>query len=231
MNSLASLGRRVRAPRACLLAPLLGGLLAGCSVDHPPDIVIGPAYTPSNIHREGTNLPVTLRRVAVLPLATSLAGADDAAAREILEPILQDELAKSKRFEVVKVSPERLQQHTGRSGWAADDTLPLDLLSYLRGAYACDAVLFSQVTVFRAYPPLALGWRFRLVTADGKVTPWAVDEVFDAGESAVANGARRYQQGAQKPGGPMDDSHAILNSPRRFGRYSVSALLATLPER
>jgi hypothetical protein len=218
-------------PPAFPLAALLGIGLAGCSVDHPPDIVLGPAYVPSNIHREAPKLPAGLRRVAVLPLATSLEAADDAAAREALEPILGDELAKTKRFELVKVSPQRLEQRTGRSRWTADEKLPPDFLAFLREAYACDAVLFSQITAFRAYPPLAVGWRFKLVTADGQATPWAADEVFDAGQPAVVNGARLYHQEAQRPGGPLDDSRSILSSPRRFGRYSASVLLAALPTR
>ena len=206
-------------------------LLAGCSIDHPPDIIIGASYVPANVHRDAPKLPSSLRRVAVLPLSTSLEPADDTAAREILEPILHDELAKIKRFEVVKVSQERLQQRTGRTRWTADEKLPANLLDFLRETYACDAVLFAQVTAFRAYPPLAVGWRFKLVTADGKSTPWGADEMFDAGQPTVVNGARHYQQASQRPGGPLDDSHAILNSPRRFGHYSASALLDTLPAR
>jgi hypothetical protein len=207
------------------------GLLAGCSVDHPVDIVTGAAYVPSNVHRETPKLPATLRRVAILPLATTLDEASDTAAREALEPLLQEELAKTGRFELVKVSSDLLLQRTGRRRWCADEKLPADFLGLLRETYACDAVFFPQVTVFRAYPPLSIGWRCKLVGVSSQGIPWAADEVFDAGQSSVVNGARRYQQSELKPGGPMDDSRSILSSPRRFGHYTASTLLATLPER
>lgn len=231
-GSVETLKRQSRhAIRVCLLAATHAWLLTSCSIDRPMDVVTGAAYTPSNVHRDAPKLPINLRRVAVLPLATSLDSSHETAARECLEPILLEELAKTGRFEIVKVSPEKLQQRTGQPRWLAEAKLPAGFLQSIQDTYACDAVLFSQVTVFRAYPPLAIGWRLKLVGMPGTLTHWAVDEVFDAGQPAVVNGARLYQKGQQQPGGPFDDSRAILQSPRRFGHYTAATLVGTLPQR
>ncbi len=206
-------------------------LLAGCSTPQFGDTVIGRSYQPANVYRPVWTLPSHVRRVAVLPL-TGDAGAEDfAAGREILEPALQEEVAKIRRFEAVLVTPEELRLRTGQPGWNTRDKLPANLFEMLKAAYGCDAVLFSQVTVFRGYPPLAVGWRLRLVESRGAQTLWAADEVFDAGQTAVVNGARRYQQRQQRDPSAYADSRSILDSPRRFAHYTAGTLLHTLPER
>jgi hypothetical protein len=205
---------------------------SGCSLVPHHHAVLGPAYVPANVYRNAPKLPPTLRRVVLLPLAVTVERVpDEATIRETLEPVLQEELLKSKRFEVVSVPLERLQQRLGRTRWTAEEKLPAEFFSSLQEICPCEAVLFAQVTVFRAYPPLAVGWRLKLVGANGAPVLWATDEVFDVGEPAVVNGARRYQEAQQQPGAPLNDSRAILSSPRRFAHYSAAALLATLPER
>jgi hypothetical protein len=47
----------------------------------------------------------------------------------------------------------------------------------------------------------------------------------------VANAARFYSNQHVHIEGPADDPSVILGSPSRFGQYSISAILATLPER
>ncbi len=206
-------------------------VLAGCSTERLADTVIGPGYHPVNVYSRGPMLPADLRRVAVLPLTCAADSTDLTAGRETLAPVLEEELAKLGKFEIVPVSPADLQQRTGRASWRADEMLPPDFFPALKAAYACDAVLFSQLTVFRAYSPLAVGWRFKLVAGGGKDIVWAADDVFDAGQPAVVNGARRYQQEQQRSASSHLDSFGIMNSPQRFGHYSVSTLLATLPAR
>ncbi len=224
---------RPRRPRRGWLPLLAGGCLcaAGCSTERLADTVIGPGYHPVNVYCRGPMLPADLRRVAVLPLTCADDSMALAAGREALAPVLEEELAKLGKFEIVPVSPADLQQRTGRANWRADEKLPPDFFQSLKAAYACDAVLFSQVTVFRAYPPLAVGWRFQLAGGAGKDIVWAADDVFDAGQPAVVNGARRYQQEQQRSASSHLDSFGIMNSPRRFGHYSASTLLATLPAR
>ena len=99
-----------------------------------------------------------------------------------------------------------------------------------------NAVLFSRLTSYRAYPPLALGWSFKLVECPEKpgTVPrilWAADETFDAGNAAVMNSARRHYLAQQTTAGPLADSRTVLQSPRRFAQYTLSALALTLPPR
>jgi hypothetical protein len=91
--------------------------------------------------------------------------------------------------------------------------------------------LFCELTEFRAYPPLAVGWRLKLVDVRQRKTLWAGDEHFDAGNPAVLSGARLYQHHGQVV---LDDDSGgwlAMNSPRWFGEYSIGSLLGTLPAR
>jgi hypothetical protein len=168
----------------------------------------------------------------MLPLAVSETGGFEVSAvRDSLGPILKAELVRANRFEVVTLAPELLARWTGREQWLAADELPLDFFDRLREETGCDAVLFSELTTYRPYPPLALGWRVQLVSADGPQVWWALDEVFDASEPAVANAARRYHLAHTTQPPALTDAREIFNSPRRFGAYSASVLVATCPGR
>ncbi|MEJ0091156.1 MAG: hypothetical protein WDM80_15610 [Limisphaerales bacterium] len=86
------------------------------------------------------------------------------------------------------------------------------------------------MTTFRAYTPLTIGWRMKLVNVHTRQIIWAADEVFDA-KAADGVGAWLVEQGRQLITPEFSDEWAVLNSPSRFGRYSAARLLATLPER
>jgi hypothetical protein len=222
----------IRGRHGVAILPSLAGVLlsAGCgTIGGGPGS--GPAYQPSNVHRAAEQLPPTLKRVAMLPLAVSAPATDADMIRESLEPILHAELGKLTRFEIRLVKPESLQLWTGKPRWTTADPLPPDFFQRLRQETGCDGVLFAQVTTYRAYPPLVLGWQWQLVDVEGPNIWWAVDEVFDAGEPAVANGARRYHLAHATTPRSMTDPGAILNSPRHFGRYTANALVATCPGR
>ena len=94
-----------------------------------------------------------MRRVAVLPLSASDSTESLEAGMDALEPILQSELGKSERFEIVPVSREQLRHWTGQPSWRMDEALPAELLQRVRAETGCDGVLFSQLTVYQAYPP------------------------------------------------------------------------------
>lgn len=178
----------------------------------------------------------------MLPLTTA---ENDHAARNgqlTLQPILYSEVAKARLFEITLVSPVQLERWTGRERWKQDDELPADFLVRLKEATTCDAVLFSQLTYFRPYPPLAVGWRLLLVRTNGDVV-WSVDEVFDAGDPAVVNSVRRYvlehertsaeiaKEVRSRPGALWSTKVAgmeWLNSPRQFARYTANATVETL---
>ncbi len=214
------------------------GLLAGCESvalvrgEH----IKGPDYQPANFHQLPTGLPEKIRRVAVLPLVAAARGAQAEAGTETMQAVLVAELVRAGNFEIVVVSADELTHATGRAQWTAEEQLPPALLQRLRGRLGCDAVLFSRLTEYRAYPPLAVGWSFKLVECPAKpgAAPrilWAAEAVFDAGNPAVVNSARRYYLSELKMAGPLADSQAVLHTPRRFAQYTLHALALTLPPR
>lgn len=206
-------------------------LLTGCHTLRLSDPVVGSNYRPANVHRYSDRLASHVRRVAVLPLTCEAGGSQVAAGRDLLEVVLYQELGKTKRFELITVAPEQLRHWTGRTTWTAEERLPAEFLKLLRDELACEAVLFSRVTQFQAYPPLVVGLSLKLVETEQPKFLWAVDEVVDAADPSVVNGARRYQQQQERLPAALADSRSILNSPRRFGHYAASTLVATLPER
>ena len=246
MLPLSRLPRRAEAPEApaatfrigsaiptlrsvrLLLLSVAVVLLSACSSTPLKHVVLGPDYQVSNVFRLSSGLPQGFRRVALLPLAIDPALEEAPTARQTLEPILLTELLKTKRFDVVRVSPEKLQQWSGRSHWSAEDKLPPDFLTKLNEETGCDGILFAELSRYRPYPPLALGWKLKLVAEPKGLTLWSVDELFDAGEARVVNSARRYENEHLKAG-PSTDSPMILASPQRFGQYTLSSLLETLP--
>jgi hypothetical protein len=199
--------------------------LCGCAALTGREMVVGPSYEPRNVSSQNAELPEEFRRVAVLPLVGG-----EFETRRSMEQVYLSELSQARRFEVIQVSRDELKSWTGRDNWTTADTLPLDLLSRVRSRYACDGVLFAELTQVQVYAPLRIGWRFTLVDATEGRALWAADEVFDSTDEAVANGARRFQLGSQGPRNAAPDSRFILLSPTVFGRYSARTLLTTLPQ-
>jgi len=214
-----------------LMVAAAAALLAGCETSRLTMAAFSSPYKPDNIFIAAPQLPGDLKRVAVLPLACGERRTDLAEGCNALGPVLVTELIKAKKFEVVPIPPEELTRLTGRADWTGGEVLPASFLDSLEKKYGCDAVLFCQLTEFQPYPPLAVGWRLRLVAVHGHKTLWAGDEHFDAGKPAVIAGARLYQQREQRQLGDDTASWLALNSPRQFGQYSVARLLDTLPAR
>lgn len=214
--------------RFALVALAAGFSFTGCHTPHLQNIVLGPDYVPGNVFKPSPTLPPNFRRVAVLPLACDATQVDALAGQRSLEPVLRTELLKLKRFELTWVAADDLARWTGKSTWDAQEKLPPNLFAKLREQLGCDGILFCRLSRFHAYPPITIGWNLKLVEANKGETLWAVDETFDAGEPAVSNSARRYEQQHQK-GGPVTDSPLILSSPQRFGAYTLSAILSTTP--
>lgn len=202
-----------------LLSPLAAD--AGTALHFP--------YQPDNIHSAAAKLPPDLRRVLVLPL-TGDASWEQTESADFLYDTLVDELTKSKKFEVIRVTPAQLKARTGKSSWQAEDALPESLLDSLGRSFACNGVLFCHLTACRSYAPLALGWRLKLVDTRGGDILWSADEQFDAGRPSVQAGLRSFDR-RELRSERADDGWASQHSPRRFGRYSIATLLRLLPER
>jgi hypothetical protein len=228
MNFLRIVSKWMAAGAALVMC----ALFTGChTVATPSDVLLGKGYQPQNVYTESGALPRNIRRVAVLPLVCDEDNSVMSEGRATLQPVLVNELAKTKKFEVVSTDGAFLKNRTSRAVWNGEEALPPDLFALLRENSACDAVLFSRLTVFRAYPPMAIGWRMRLVDAATGRTLWAADEVFDGGESSVNDGARRHQLAEERDPYGVPSEWFIQNSPSKFGQYTAARLFATLPSR
>jgi hypothetical protein len=195
-------------------------------------VAVPPLAEPrANVFRAGATLPRSVTRVAVLPLAVKGTSESLATGREVLEGLLPMELQRLERFEFVQVTPEQLREWTGRVSWGADDVLPENFLKQIEERLDCEAVLFPRLTRFQAYPPLAIGWDFKLVRTSSAAVLWAADELVDAGDRAEAARAVNYaNQGSPQPFWVKKDD-IILTSPLRFGQYSLNSVIATMPGR
>ncbi len=221
--------------RSVWLAWLLPGLVlpllcSGCN-SRPTHTPLDPFYKPSNIYLRGPTLDPAVKRLALLPMAPLLPTETFQAGVDSLQPVLRAELEKSKRFEVIVVTPDQLRRWTGQGAWKAEDQLPPDLFDRLQEETGCQAVLFNQLTRYQPYQPVAIGWKLTLILNKDHVIFWAADEVFDAGDQAVANAARAYESEHIATPSPLPAPNAILSSPSRFGQYTLHALLSTLPGR
>lgn len=219
--------------RAGWLAGLfaLSGVMASAQ-DAPAQVEVSSHdCRPDNVFAYPAKLSLDLRRVAVLPLAAETASGDLSEGCTALGPVLLEQLVKTKKFETVAVDAAVLRQATGQASWTGTETLPPDFLPFLHREYGCDAVLFVELTAYRAYAPLAVGWRFKLVDVRSGQIVWAADELFDAAEPAVYHASQRFSGQRLKWPFGHEENWLAANSPRQFGRYSATVLLGTLPER
>ncbi len=209
----------------------LTAALAGCQSAPPHVSLFQRPYRPDNTFAYPRKLSLDLQRVAVLPLAAENADGDLSDGCSALTPVLWEQLVKTKKFEVVAVDPAALRRASGQTGWTGGESLPPDLLAFLRREYGCDGVLFVELTAYRAYQPMAVGWRFKLADARSGQILWAADEMFDAGQSRVAHGALKFQEPPVIWPLFHEENWMALNSPRQFGSYTAATLLGTLPDR
>jgi hypothetical protein len=233
---------------SCLLLGRMPALAGGSGPTPPPAPV---ALTQiGNVYASASQLPVELRRIVMLPPACGAFSGPLSDGCQMLGPVLQAELIKTGKFEVVAADPETLRNCTGALGWTGEETLPSDFFAGLKQFYGCDAVLFCHLTEFRSSAPLAIGWRLKLVDAKTGAILWAADEIYDAKNAQVAKAAQHFER-LQQPHqsalyhiysflgwcintperSALDDQWNILHSPRYFGEFSVAQLLKTLPDR
>jgi hypothetical protein len=176
-------------------------------------------------------LPGDLQRVVLMPVTVATPELATLDHRNQLARILEEELRKAHRFEVVRATPEELRRGFGKESFSAGETLPADLLSRIQSAHSADGVLFVQIASYRPFPPVAIGWELRLVTADQGRTLWSLDETFDASQAEVARSARDYFRSHHTGSAELADPQADLRSPTRFCRYTGQAVWQTLPRR
>ena len=221
--------------RACVwvaLLLLLGIMASGCEITGPTaDTVMGPSFQPRNTWRSSAALPIEVRRIALLPTTSLVDSSTVNSGRISMGIILRSELSRQQAFEWVVVTPSQLKRWSGREEWVSTAEFPSGWIQDLAKKSGCDAVLLSELSDYRPYPPFAIGWRLKLVEArEGRIL-WSADEVFDAGSPKVVNAARRFYRTNLVAAGALADSRSVLESPERFARYATASVLSTLPER
>jgi hypothetical protein len=160
-------------------------------------------------------------------LSAPAGSTDDAVAA--FDTVFAGELLKQNRFEVVTVSRAEFLHRFGAEALVSTAALPHDLMPWLQREFEPDAVLFIDLTTFRAYHPLAMGVRAKLASMDGSRLIWSFDNVFSAADPAVANSARRHFLESDRGGVPADMSFSVLQSPSQFAAYVAATTFATLP--
>ena len=219
----------LRTFQAAATAALLLLLAAGCATKKSvPREVYKPHYTPQNVAGDPA-IPAAVRRVVMLPV---FYGADpsDSFVTE-LDRLFQSELGRSGSLEVVPITRERLKALFGFDQVESVDLLPNNFLDRLRAAYGADAVVLTDLTVNQPYRPMALGIRCKMVDLQSGRIFWAIDTVFDSADPAVAAAARHFAGLATYSPYPLDTSHAILQSPRKFADFVAWSVFRTLPPR
>ena len=210
-----------------------GGLLTGCSILERTDngAYMGPFHAPSNTHLAPGGLPADLLRVAVMPLTPGRGNTPAERGVVKLQTVLTEELSRARLFEVITVTPHRLHGLFNERAIYADAALPFDFLPKLAKETGCQAVLFCELTTYRAYPPIGVGWKLHLFSLEDGQLIWATDEVFDAGQTTVNNSLRRHIRERQSSSILAATELLVLNSPRELGRYSLGAIFSHLSEK
>ena len=152
-----------------------------------------------------------------------------------MQPVLTEELARFDLFEAITVTPDKLRALTGALKVRPHDYLPNNFPAII-GALdkqrtdlkVCNAVLFCEMDTFRPYPPLAVGWKFRLFNLETGELVWAFDEVFNAGDPRVNNSVRRYLRTQRMTHMDIFRDSLVIDSPRVLARYSLAAALETM---
>lgn len=206
-------------------------LLSGCGTPRYEralkDRPLGRSYTPLNVSAVAS-LPATLQRVAVLPFH---AGPDAVDFDAALQAVMLAELRKVGRFEVLEISAEELERVTGQRSLSLRGPVPVELVEHLWLTYRAEGVLQTDITVYRAYKPMALGLQMRLFQPLGNQMLWSLDELFDAGDRRVAIAARKYAEANIQQAYPLQSSYSGLFTPRRFCAYAAASAYGTLPPR
>lgn len=209
---------------ACFsLAAILAFFTGGCATLRRTEVAV--AVPPQNYFAP-KNERAQFRRVAVLPMSS---GSFPDQYVRVLDAAFLSELSKRGLFEIVPVSRAQMESLFGERQFSSTEVLPADALKRLQESCGVDGVLFTDLTHFSPYRPVSMGVRTKLVAADTGQIRWAFDYVFDAGNSAVAEAAKRFQITNSNEHQPLTtDGGSILLSPTRFAKYVASETYASL---
>lgn len=201
-------------------------LLSGCATRDAGHNELGvPDYTIANVYAADP-FPFEIQRVVVLPIHSEL---DDPGIIRELDATFRGELGQTRRFELVMPNRVELADVLGQETFSTIDPVPFGFFEYLREYYDADAVLFLEIPHYRAYRPIMIGVRARLIDLYAEETVWALEEVFDSGNPQVSVSAQRYQRNFNDRPFPLDTSGSVLISPARFSKYVAWQTFQALP--
>jgi hypothetical protein len=170
-------------------------------------------------------LPADLRRVAVLPV---FVGEDHVFDRDRFDELVESQLRRAGRFEIIVVDQSVLRNKTGRSQIAVSEQIPVSLVRHLQ-TKGVDGVFQLSITEFSPYRPFALGVHARLFPLGEPKAIWAVDELFSSSDQKVVNSARHYALSSQNKRPPYGDSYAALRGPFLFSKFVMRTIVQTIP--
>ncbi len=201
-------------------------LLTGCAEFPVPAVEAAP-FVPANFRGEA-RLPADLQRIALLPVHGGTVTEPESA--RALDAVLIAALQQQQRFEVVVVSREDCRRAFGAESFGSTDALPHGMLEKIAEKYAVDAVLFTDLTIYQPYRPIALGFRAKLATIRDTRLVWTFDDTFSAANDGMIARVREFYRHGDRTA-PVDATPAVLQSPARFGAVAADLMFRTLPPR
>lgn len=162
---------------------------------------------------------IAFKRVALLPLCHESATGNFPSE---LDNCFNAELTKTTMFEVVVITRDEMKSIFGRPEYSSTEVLPGNLLAEIASRFGVDAVMFTEITHYSPYQPIAIGVRAKLVDARSGDIRWAFDHLFDSGRPVVSDDARHFYLHQTQNNLPIhDEGDAVLQSPMRFARYAA----------
>ena len=167
-----------------------------------------------------------IRRVAFLPVYHERFTSD---ALRDLDASFNSELSKKTVFEVVPVSRREMEGLIGLREISSVEKVPGDLFRKLVDRFGVEGVMFTDVTHFSPYRPVAVGVRSKLVDVHTGRIHWASDILLDSSNSGVQTAARQYAKVLGRDNFPVEgDGGTVLLSPRMFSQFAAYANYASL---
>lgn len=210
------------------LALSIAVLFSGCGTIHQVnseyDTTIGKKRKTTNVYQDG-ELSGQLSRVAVLPMFKGEYGHMDLS---LIEENIRLELAKLGLFEVISVEPEVMKELFAEERFSSIGVLPVHLVEKLHARYAVDGLLLLDLSYFKAYQPVGIGIRAKLLNSDTGKLVWAADEIFDSSNPEVSNAARKFYKTESIIAFPLHNTKSVLHSPSRFSKYVGNSLFRAI---
>ncbi|MBT3567916.1 MAG: hypothetical protein HN494_03640 [Opitutae bacterium] len=184
-------------------------------------------FLPKNLYPT-ERLPIGFTRVAVLPCYFA---DEDSPLLDYVDEVFLQELTKQRLFETVQISTEQMKTLFGVRRLSSSGELPETFLPDIENATGANGVLLVDLGSYRAYKPLALSIRSKLVDIKSSDFLWAIDETFDAGQPDVILAASQFQRVAQVNNISARTAGSATASPRAFAKYVANSTFSTLPIR